>query len=461
MNELSILTAAEETPDRDCLVVGGRVWSYREIASRVHAAMAELEARHVQSGHWVALVPALDLDSIVWLYALFELGCPAVLLHPRLTEREHELLMDQALPQHVIAHPPPVRAGQRSLPSVEPVPPDRTLAVVFTSGTSGDAKGAILSRRAFVASEAAHAANLGWDDADRWLLCMPPAHVGGLSILTRCLIARRCVVLSPGPFDPRQIVEVMRRDRATLLSVVPTMLRRLLDLEDPSWKPRPELRAVLVGGAPFSPALRAQAVRNEVPAVATYGCTEACSQVTTQTLDQVGTPGSGAPLRGIEVRVERGEIQIQGDVLMDGYIDEEQSRSAWTPDGWLRTADAGKFLPDGQLQALGRTDEILVSGGENVAPSEVEAWLESVPGVRAACVFSLPHAEWGEQVVAAIVADPAQYDDGTLRVRLRRELAPHKRPKRICLLEALPIGRSGKLDRTEVAKLCHGKMRSI
>jgi O-succinylbenzoic acid--CoA ligase len=462
MDELRISAAAREAPRRDCIIVDGQAWSYAEIADRVRSAIGDLRDRGIETGQPVALAPRVDLDSVLWLFALFELGCPVVLLHPRLTTPERARVLEEARPVWCIDGPVPPHPGRAASFAPIPVPAERTLAVAYTSGTSGRPRGARLSRRAFIASEAAHAANLGWEAGDRWLLCMPPAHVGGLSILTRCLIARRCAVLSPGPFDPRAVIETIERDRVTLLSVVPTMLRRLLQLEDPVWKPGPRLRAILVGGAPFFEALRTLSQQRGVPALATYGCTEACSQVTTQRLDQMGTPGCGEPLRGIELRIDRdSEIQIRGDVLMDGYLGEGTAGSTWTADGWLRTGDAGVVLPDGQLLVRGRMDEIIVTGGENVAPQEVEAWLETVQGVLAACVFSVLHEDWGQQVVAALVADPSRFDPEILRARLRAELAPFKHPRQICLLESLPLNRSGKIDRAEVARRCVGKLGPI
>src|SRR6185437_8373891 len=175
---------------------------------------------------------------------------------------------------------------------------------VYTSGTTGRPKGAVLSRRAFVASAAASAANLGWRDDDRWLVCMPLAHVGGLSILTRCLAAGRTVVLEPR-FDPDAVLAAIDRERVTLLSVVPTMLTALL--ERPAASALSRLRALLLGGAaaPFS--LLETCARRGIPALATYGLTEACSQVTVQRLAQPlrAVPGSGQPLPGVEIRIAR------------------------------------------------------------------------------------------------------------------------------------------------------------
>jgi O-succinylbenzoic acid--CoA ligase len=282
-----------------------------------------------------------------------------------------------------------------------------------------------------------------------------------LSVITRSLIARRAVVLGPGAFDPSELIGLIDEERVSILSVVPTMLRRMLASRDPVWVPNEALRAVLVGGAPMPQALAQRAANRSIPVLATYGCTEACSQVTTQRPGQSGSIGSGAPLAGIELRVEDEEIQIRGDVLMDGYLAEEPCGEPWTPDGWLRSGDVGELLPDGQLLIRGRLDDLIVTGGENVAPQEVEAWLETVSGIVGACVFARPNEDWGEEVVAAIVTDPAPFRMDDLRARLEAELAPHKRPKRFCLLDSLPLNRSGKVDRRAVEASAGPKLRAI
>lgn len=460
MHELSILTAAREQPSRDCLVEAGRVWSYSEVAARVRSAISALRVRGVEAGQRVALSPKVDMSSIVWLFSLFELGCPVVLLHHRLTAREREELIEQSEAAHVLTEPAPNDVLVADMAVNPTIPPERTLVIAFTSGSRGIPRGARLSRRAFVASARGHASNLGWRDEERWLVAMPLAHVGGLSILTRCLIARRCAVLGSNAFEPGEVTQVMERDAVTLLSVVPTMLRRLLGI-DPSWTPSPVLRAVLTGGAPLSDALRTQAVQRGVPILATYGCTEACSQIATQTLDQIGRPGSGVPLRGVEVRLEDREIQVRGEILMDGYLGEDRSGLRWTSEGWFRTGDLGAFASDGQLIVHGRKDQLIVTGGENVAPEEVEAWLQTMPGIASACVFGLPHPVWGREVVAAIVTEARGFDRKVLRERMQAELAGHKRPKRIACLAAMPLNRTGKVDRTEVVARAVPKLGRI
>jgi len=460
MRELSVLEAAREHRGRDCLVVDGRVWSYAKVADRVQQAITFLGQGGVKVGDWVALCPNVDLDSVIWLFALFELGCPVVLLHPRLTDGERRVILEKTQPVHTIEEAAP-RDTVVEVASRGPVPPDRCLAVVYTSGTKGAPRGAILSRRAFVASHDAHAANLGWTPNDRWLLSMPLAHVGGLSILTRCLIARRCVVLSPGPFDAAQVIEALDLHDVTLLSVVPTMLRRLLVCDQPRWKPGPALRAVLVGGASFPDALREEAHDRGIPVLATYGCTEACSQVAAQRPDQSGQPGSGEPLQGVKLRIDEGEIQVAGPMLMDGYVGKDARDSPWTADRWLRTGDTGELRADGRLVVTGRTDDVIVTGGENVAPLEVETILESAVGVIGACVFSVPHSEWGQEVVAGVVIDPSAFDRAALGQHLTAALASYKRPKRISILRSLPLNRSGKIDRAKVKELCKGELEPI
>ncbi|MEM7434455.1 MAG: AMP-binding protein [Myxococcota bacterium] len=455
MRELSLLSAAAEVPDRLCLVAEDQAWSFADVASQVTAAIHMLEERGVVPGERVAIAPEVDFDAIVWLYALFEMGCPVVLLHPRLTEEERADVTRLAAPALTIdgildLSPRP------HIPPRPDVPPERTLAIVSTSGTGGASRGAILSRRAFVASAQAHAANLGWTSEDRWLLTMPPAHIGGLSILTRCLTARRAVVLAEGRFSAERVARTASEQQVTLISIVPTMLARLLELS-PSWVPSASLRAVLVGGASCPPTLLARALERGVPVVTTYGCTEACSQVTTQRLDQVGAVGSGAPLEGVGVRIVDGEIQLSGPTLMDGY--EGDRTSPWTSDGWFRTRDAGAFADDGQLVVLGRLDDMIVTGGENVAPAEVEAALEALPEVAEACVFSVPHESWGDEVVAAIVAAIEPFDRARVRSALRDHLAPFKHPRRVAVLPSLPLNRNGKVDRAAVRRECADSLK--
>jgi o-succinylbenzoate---CoA ligase len=336
----------------------------------------------------------------------------------------------------------------------------------------------MLPRSAILASADASARNLGWEPHDRWLACMPLCHIGGLSILTRCLLARVPVVLEPR-FDPRAVLEAIRRDEATLLSVVPTMLQALLDEDSQNLLARP--RAVLVGGAAAPDALLDECARRGVMALTTYGLTEACSQVTSQAPRDPFTrePGSGRPLPGVELQIALpeseaqapsgavGRIQIRGPTRMRAYFPRggpppgeplpELDRAAW-----LDTGDLGALDEEGRLHVYARRTDLIVTGGENVYPAEVERVLGAVPGVLRALVFGVPDDRWGHVVAAAIVLDPARpASDVTLADELRARLASHKRPRRICFVDALPVAPSGKLDRASAPARFAASLRPL
>jgi o-succinylbenzoate---CoA ligase len=479
---LSILDAATETPDRIAAIVAGESWTYRAIAERVCRVLQWLDdeddARKPRAKKTsIALVPRLDLDTICLLYALLERRTTMVLLHPRLTTGERAELVRDAKPDLVIEDPAVAQRATRSnaarIAAVQTPPGDTgddddddddesaaCLAVLYTSGTTGRPKGAMLSRRAFLAAAEASTANLGWQRDDRWLLCMPLAHVGGLSIVVRCLIARSCVVI-PESTDVDTLRHVIGRDRVTLASLVPTVLKRLLDDDHHHHEPSgcwETVRAVLLGGAGAPKSLLDMARTAKVPVLTTYGLTEACSQVTTQ---RFGTEpsieqGSGHPIRGTEIRIsnEDGRIEIRGPSLMTGYIGDRKPMTAapFLRDGWLRTEDFGRFDEEGRLHVLGRSEELVVTGGENVYPLEVERHLDAIPGIRSSCVFGVPDDTWGEIVCAAFVLEsPVMPAD--LFAAFESRLAAHRRPRRVAILDGFPSTAAGKLDRRGVMRL--------
>jgi O-succinylbenzoic acid--CoA ligase len=428
MTELSIAAAAREAGQSIALVCAGRSHTFGELAELARARGGELDVRERVP---YPLSGTNALDTLVTLYALLERRIPALLLHPRLTETERRALLATAARLGPVAH-------------------DDAAAVLFTSGTTGTPRGAVLTRRALVASACASAANLGWRDDDRWLACMTLAHVGGLSIVTRCLAARRCVVLAER-FDAATFVRHVRDDRVTLASLVPTMLARVLDV-NPQWTPPRQFRAVLLGGAAASTGLRARAVDRGVPLLATYGLTEACSQVTTTSYQERLSRddfGSGVPLPGVRLRVVKGRIEVSGETLMAGYWNE----APLAPGAWFDTGDIGELDARGRLHVHGRRTELIVTGGENVYPADVEHALETCAGVRAAAVFGVPDAHWGEVVAAAIVADGAAPSDAALAAFARERLASHKRPRFVCYVGRLPQTPGGKLDRRALAAL--------
>lgn len=428
MNDpFSIFAAARDAPDSIALHAAGRRYSFAALAELTRARMQSL-AHEARTPH--ALVGANTLETVVTLYALLEKRVPALLLHPKLTEAERAAEIDAAA------------RGAHALP------PDAAV-VMFTSGTTGGPRGAVLTRAALAASAQASAANLGWRDDDCWLLAMPLARIGGLSIVTRCLAARRAVALAPH-FDAVLLPRWIEEAHATLVSIVPTMLALLFDAH-PGWTPPPFLRAVLVGGAAASDRLLARAAARRLPIVITYGCTETCSQVVATPYEgrfETARFGAGRPLPGAQIRIADGRVHVRGPMRMAGYLGEPPLAA----DAWFDTGDLGTLDERGCLHVLGRSTELIVSGGENVYPAEVERALESCPGIEAAGVFGVADETWGQIVAAALVAS-APPTDAALGERLATRLAAHKRPRRICFVPRLPVTPAGKLDRAALAAL--------
>jgi O-succinylbenzoic acid--CoA ligase len=455
MSTLHVYNAAREAPGRVALVVDGQPRTWSELAERIGPVLNDVFTEGLLPGSRepYALVAQPDLATILKLLALITAGVPAHLIHPALTQLERQALIDalgpiETPPALRTPDEPPLARGSLDVPDVD-ARDEHPLAVVYTSGTSGRARGVILSRRAFVWSARASEANLGWRDDDRWLLRIPVAHIGGLSTVTRCLLARRCLVLADAQLD---LLDQLERDRVTIVSLVPTQLRRLID-DAPARRPPAHLRAVLLGGGPAPADLLADAADVGWPVLTTYGLTEACSQVATQQLGTVnrGELGSGRALPGVELRIVDGVIQVRGRMLFSGYHP-ATAESVFTDDGFFVTGDRGRLDEQGNLQVIGRATDLIVTGGENVDPYEVEAALRDLPGVADACVFGVPDREWGERVAAVIVPAAEEPDRRALDAALRQRLAPFKRPRAIAFARELSLTPSGKVDRRAAAR---------
>lgn len=456
---LSLEAAAREAPGGLGLVVDGAPRTYAELAERAARVRGLLVGRGLPAaGGTVAFVGEPCEETVVLVLALVDAGVTLVPLHPRLTAHERAALLEDARPDVLVASPSAELADVHAAPAEPPrAPGEGPLVRMYTSGTEGKPKAALLGRDALGAALAASARAMGWRADDRWLLCMPLAHVGGLSIPLRCLAARRPCVVVTGRFDAGAVREAVRRDRVTLASLVPTMLDRLLAEAPPADDALPgALRAVLLGGAAAPPALVARARAAGLPVLTTYGLTETCAQITLQRPDEAGDlTSAGYPLPGVELRVVDGEIQVRTPSAMRGYADPGPRGQPFTEDGFLRTGDLGALDDAGRLHVDARRKDLVVTGGENVYPAEVEAALVEVPGVAQACVFGVPDARWGAVVAAALVLrDPAaEAPLAALRALVTERLAPHKRPRSVAVLPELPTTPSGKVKRGEVAAL--------
>jgi O-succinylbenzoic acid--CoA ligase len=453
---LSIFDAAREAPHGIALRDGSTELSFAEVAERCRPfAQALLAARPPV----LALTPRADTESLLWLYAALATGTPVLTLHQRATAPERQAAIALAGARE-LPSPEPTGAAAFSAERLPPVSPATALAYIPTSGSTGTPRLVELSRQAMQASALASAENLGWAEDDTWLLCLPLAHTGGLSIVIRCLLARRSLLLfEPGPsglaVQSQAFVRVA--EQATLMSLVPSMLTLLLDS---GFQPSARLRAVLLGGAGCSPALAARAHAARLPLLTSYGLTETASQVVTRRYaerfqplaERNGAVSSGHPLPGVELRVTDGAIALRTPSLFTRYVG--QSARALDQDGWLITTDRGELGPDGALYVRGRSDDVIVTGGENVDPLEVEAALTALPGVKAACVFGTNSERFGQVVTALLVtAERALGEPRHLAGLLQDRLAAHKLPRRLLIADSLPLTSSGKVDRRACSEL--------
>jgi O-succinylbenzoic acid--CoA ligase len=440
---------AEITPERGALVYGAKAWSFAELNALVDGAAARLD---VQEGQRVGIRASNSAGFVVAVHALMRRGAVLVPINTRLSEPEVQWQLEDASVARVLGDDDLARLVQTTPPAEATINRAFDLqawhSIVYTSGTSGRPKGAILTYGNHWWSAIASALNLGLRPDETWLACLPLFHVGGLSILLRSVICGITAVVQPR-FDAAEVNRAIDAHGVSIISVVSTMLDRMLAERDT--RPYPaSLRCVLLGGGPAPAPLLERAAAMSVPVVQTYGLTETASQVVTlapeDALRKLGS--AGKPLMGSEVRIgSDGEISVRGPSVSPGYVNHPPR------DGWLHTGDLGTLDAEGYLYVLDRRDDLIVSGGENVYPAEVEAALMSHPAVGEAGVIGAPDAEWGRRVTGVVVLREgvtATPSPDELIAFCRERLAGYKVPRHIEFRSALPRNAAGKLLRREL-----------
>lgn len=338
------------------------------------------------------------------------------------------------------------------------VDPQEPATLVFTSGTTGQPKGVLLTHDNHRASAHAWAALLRPRPDDRWLLCVPLFHVAGLAIVTRATRWGAALDVHER-FDPAAISAAID-DGVTHLSLVATQLLGLLVERD--GRPVPStLRAILLGGGPIPADLLARARTAGYPVLTTYGMTETGSGVVCGGADQatLDDPSAGRALPGVTLQVASdGQILVRGEMVFAGYLDDAEATDRALPgDGWLHTGDHGRLGADGLLHVDSRRDDLIISGGENIAPAEIEAVLEAHPGIVEAAVVGVADRRWGAVPQAFVVVAAADVpDDAELEAFCRARLAAFKVPVAFTRLEALPRNAMGKVSRAELTETTEG-----
>jgi O-succinylbenzoic acid--CoA ligase len=497
---------SEATPGRIALVVGNSEWTFAELDVEITRLARKLAALGVGTGGRVAVLLHNGFEMAMLPHAVLRVGATLVPLNVRLSEHElawqlgdskpdllivdgrtHEqaMLATSGYPSIRVVNTEAQRDGSESVQLLGHVAEadvtaqlehraDAVLAIIYTSGTTGRPKGAMLTVSNFWWSAIGSALNLGTHADDKWLACMPLFHVGGLSILLRSAIYGITAVVHDG-FD-ESAVNAAIDDGVTIVSVVAVMLERMLEERHGVPYP-PTLRCVLLGGGPAPVSLLERSVSMAAPVIQTYGLTETCSQVATLSPQDAASRhgAAGKPLYANEIRIapnsgsstddRAGEILVRGPIVMAGYFGQPDATTRAIHDGWLHTGDIGLVDDEGFVYVLDRRDDLIVTGGENVYPAEVEAALFSHPSVAEAGVIGVSDDKWGQRVVAitriSMVADGAAPDAAALASWCRARLAGYKIPVEFRFVsEPLPRTASGKLRRGALREIANAWMDS-
>lgn len=401
---LSISAAGASHGTCEALWTQGASYSFGELAEQ--SAALRLPERNLHRG-------SNTLQTALLLYKSLEEGRALCLLPAGASDQEFASYAEQ-VPQEL---------------------PKDTALLLFTSGGGGRPKGVKLSRDALIASAQASEQRLKWFGWDRWLCALPLSHIGGLSVLLRCLVARKTAYLCER-FDTAKVATAIESQKITHISLVPTMLWRLLEA---GFCAPQHLQVTLMGGAALDSDLAARASAAGFRLRKSYGMTETASQIVTD----------GRALDGAELRVHEGQLEIKGPMLMQGYLPPDQP-SELGPGAWFRTQDRATIDDQGTVTILGRADEVIITGGENIDPRVVEAGLNQSPSISTSFALGLPHPEWGQELVALVVATGPEVSEKELQAHT---LQGHARPKMLIAVEALPCLENGKIDRAQARRL--------
>lgn len=483
-----LLRAAATWPSAIALVDGETTWTFAELAQHAMcmarklatigiarqervAIFAENSAAFAECMHALGLIEALTIPlnlrladaELIW--QLTDASATTVIYDARQSLRAR--MIASALPElRMLAMGEVVSVGidirtvlPKQMTFRDTIDLATPQAVIYTSGTTGQPKGAIITYGMQWWNAIGSALNLGHHPDDCWLATLPLYHIGGLSILMKNVIYGIRIVITHH-FAAAQINLMIQQQHITMVSVVAVMLQRMLDAPFSTETLPGSLRCILLGGGPAPrPLLEACAARL-IPVVQTYGMTESCSQsVTLAPHDALRKLGSaGKPLAPVQIRIVKddvdmepgmpGEIWLRGPTMTPGYLDRPDATKAAYHDGWFATGDIGTLDEDGYLYVLDRRSDLIISGGENIYPAEIESVLLQHPAVIEAGVIGIPDDVWGQIPVASVVVrDGTSLTAKELIVYAAKHLATYKVPRSIQFRKQLPRNGAGKLLR--------------
>jgi len=469
---------AELKPDEIAIQEGeGRVWTFAQLDKASRQFAFGLLSEGVQAKDKIAILSGNCTDFIIAVHAASYTGAVVVLINTRLSESEIAYQLKDADVSIVLADEENAQVTKEhawrkelrtlllteinkkkktKLALVEEVDLDTGFTIMYTSGTTGAPKAVMHTYGNHLWSAMGSMLNLGLREDDKWLAVLPMFHIGGLSIYFKSAIYGMPIYMLK-KFDEAAVLEAIMKRDVTIMSAVSVMMRRLLDELGNNCVPK-SFRCMLLGGGPAPRSLLQASKEREIPIFQSYGMTETSSQIVTlapgNALKKLGS--SGKTLFPAQLKIDKpdakgeGEIIVKGPMVVNGYYNNDEATSkAFTTDGWLHTGDIGRLDEDGSLYVLDRRKDLIISGGENVYPAEIENVLLNFEGVHEAGVIGIKNAKWGEVPAAFIVSD--QVDTNTIKSNCKKYLASYKCPQYIWLVDALPRNASGKLLRNKLS----------
>lgn len=471
---------AELTPDRLAIQSQDENITFNELYRRVQNRASILKRSGVQSGQHVGILMKNSVEMIETIHAVISIGAVSVLLNTRLTTEELVWQLVDVEAVHIICHNELKDKVHTLKDKIQIVVIGDSLSVdnqfaegidvefshnqlatiMYTSGTTGRPKGVMQTFGNHWSSSVGSALNLGLLPSDRWLLAVPLFHISGLSIVMRSVIYGISIVLHEH-FDAERMNSAIIKDKVTIVSVVTTMLQQMVENLDTQQYPD-SFRCMLAGGGPIPKNLLEECQARNIPVYQTYGMTETASQIVTlspeYSMTRLGS--AGKPLFSCQIKIvkngkeclpnEEGEILAKGPNITNGYWKRAEATQESLQDGWLHTGDQGYKDSEGFLFVLDRRSDLIISGGENVYPAEIEAVLLTHPNVLDAGVVGVDDERWGQIPHAYVVLRDSSINKDELVEYCKQRLAIYKVPKEYTSVDMLPRNASNKLLRRKL-----------
>ncbi|WP_174614109.1 o-succinylbenzoate--CoA ligase [Virgibacillus ihumii] len=445
----------------------GSTISFSELKDSSRRFAKKLVQLGISTGSRVGILSVNHSDMVIAVHALSYLGAVAVMLNTRLADDElnyqiHDADVATVLVQEhgsqldasVYTFSEIKKLEEKEIPLHEELNLDEVFTIIYTSGTTGFPKGVMHTYGNHWWSAVSSMLNFGLDKDDKWLAVLPIFHVGGLSIFLRSVIYGIPAYLM-GKFDEHAVNDAIMTKNITIASVVPVMLKKMVNALDDRDYPK-NFRSVLLGGGPASKSLLEKARAHKVPVFQSFGMTETSSQIVTlspdNALDKLGS--SGKPLFPAQLEIGPsedgiGEIFVKGPMVTKGYFNNKDATEKVFADGWLSTGDLGYVDEDGFLFVVDRRKDLIISGGENIYPSEIEAILSRLNSIREVAVAGVESEEWGQVPVAFVVKNSETTAEEILEFA-KSHIARYKLPKEIYFIDSLPRNASNKIVRTKL-----------